>query len=202
MAYDGFVERLVVGGVLLALGCGSGSDGRVLSGTVGDRSFVVRDAIIATTTSWKSAFSPGDSTVIVLSDAANLCDQITTDLTKPDTQFVLMELAEVTQGTASPISGPGTFTWSSLPVEGRISQMFYAYVTPSCASPDVGATSGSVTITELGAGGTSARGSLSIAFGAGSLSAGSLEGKFQVPASCPTEAVDAYLNKSPTCGTP
>ena len=97
-------------------GTGSSADGAApvqLSGTIGGRTFVVRDAVIATTVSWKSSLYPGESTLIILADNTALCDQIQTDVTKVNTQLLILDLAEAGAGTAQPITSAGTFPISA-----------------------------------------------------------------------------------------
>src|ERR1041385_6771148 len=165
-----------------------------LAGTVDGRAFFIRDAIAAVTLHWKSGLSPGSSTVVLLSDTTGFCDQIKTNLTKPDTQLLILDLGEVTSGTAAPITGPGTFPWSTDLISPRTSSIYYSFVDSACGFHKDFATAGEVSITAFAAGAASMGGSLDVTLGGGSL-----RGAFAAHDGCPTDAVDTYLNLTPKC---
>jgi len=200
-----------IGFVAAVLGCsgsgsGSGSGGSGGSGgsttgsgdhalTIGGRTFALADAVVATTVGWKSSLYPGDSTIILLSDSDGLCDQIQANVTKPGTQLVILDLAEAGGGTARPVMQPGTFPVSDDLRQARAAAVYYTSVDPACAFSDLATTAGSVTLTALLTDKGPGKGSVSATLDSGA----ALTGDFTVAHTCPTAAVDAYLNRTPKC---
>jgi hypothetical protein len=184
-------------------GCGGSAvghgGGHTLSGTTGGGDFVIQDAIIATTATWTSSPNPGDSTVIILSNRDNLCGDIEARQTHTDSRFVLLYLAEVGTATMSPITAPGDYPLgpNDAVVPPTSGFAFYAEVDAQCAATGQLARSGTVTLSTVGANGTSASGRLAVVFEDGS----TLLGDFSATAACPNAAVDAYLSATPppTC---
>jgi hypothetical protein len=180
------------------VGCGGGGPaGDTLSGTTGGGAFVIKDAVIATTATWTSSPDPGDSTVIILSDREGLCADIQAGRSHAGSRFLIMYLAAVGAGTMSPITSAGAYPIGPNdavvpPVSGFA---FYSALDAQCAGTAQLAFSGTVTLTDLGAGATSASGRLAIMFEDGS----TLGGNFSATSGCPPAAVDAYLSAMPTC---
>jgi hypothetical protein len=160
---------------------------------VAGKAFSLADAIVAPSTTWKSGFYPGTSTVLLLSDWPNLCATIQANSEPRDARLVIVELAEVMAGTAAPIAGPGTFVLSGSLAQPKVMMAYYALRDPSCGFSDGSASSGSVTLTQASP--TAPAGSLTLAFDDG----GSLSGSFALTQPCDGARVDAYLNGTPSC---
>ena len=180
-------------------GCGGSAvghgSGHTLSGTTGGGNFVIQDAIIATTATWTSSPNPGDSTMIILSSRANLCGDIQAHHTPADSRFFMMYLAEVGTGTMGPITAPeavplGPNDAVVPPLSGFA---FYTEVDAQCAGTTQLARSGTVTLSAVGANGTSAAGRIAVAFEDGT----TLLGDFSATVACPTAVVDAWVNGGP-----
>jgi hypothetical protein len=180
-------------------GCGGGvggpAGGRTLSGTTSGGNFVIADAIIAATATWTSSPRPGDSTMIILSTRDGLCADIQARRTPADARLLVMYLAEIGAGTISPITAPGAVPLG--PNDAVVPPLsgfaFYTEVDAQCAATTQLARSGTVTLSAVGANGTSASGRLAAVFEDGS----TLLGDFSATVACPTAVVDAWVNGGP-----
>lgn len=176
---------------------GDASDGGLaLSGTVAGAPFVAKDAVVAQTVNWKSSIYPGTSTVILISDWPNLCNGIQSAVTPVDSHLVILDLADIVAGTAQPISSTGAFTFISDYLDLTHPSEFtgyYDHVNAQCGFGKGSATAGTLTLSVANP--SAPQGSLSLTFDDG----GSLSGDFSINQSCPTTAVDTYLNRNPTC---
>ena len=104
-------------GLLSSLGCSGEKStptgpadadaGASLTGIVAGGAFIARDAIVAESTTWKSGFYPGKSTVVLISDWPNLCSAIEARVTPKESRFVILDISEVSAGTAQPIANAG-----------------------------------------------------------------------------------------------
>ena len=167
-----------------------------LSGTVAGAPFVAKDAIVAQTLTWKSSIYPGTSTVILISDWPNLCSGIQSAITPVNSHLVIFDLADVVAGTAQPISNTGDYTFVTDYLDLTHPSEFTAYydhVNAQCGFGKGSATAGTLTLSDANP--NSPKGTLSLTFDDG----GSLSGDFGINQSCPTAAVDTYLNRNPTC---
>lgn len=204
-----FAIRILGTSLILGLtACGSstsqnnqptGSDAAVegVSGTVAGAAFQARDAIIAQTAQWKSSYYPGTSTVLIFSDWPNLCDGIQAGVTPTNSRIVYFDVTEPASNQAQPISTPGAFTLVVDSANLSQSREFFAgydLVDAHCGFTDGAALSGSLNLTDGNA--NAPKGALSLDFDDG----GAVSGNFSISHTCPTTAVDTYLNRNPTCG--
>lgn len=194
-------------GLLMLVGCSSDKSNTTgpadaassgsLSGIVAGGQFTARDAIVAESTTWKSGFYPGKSTVVLISDWPNLCSGIEARITPKESRFIILDLTEVSAGTAQPIANTGDYV--RVTDYGDLSHTleflpFWSHVDANCGFNDGDATSGTLNLTD---GNPSApKGTLNLTFDDG----GHVSGSFSVSETCSGSAVDTYLNGNPSCG--
>jgi len=139
-----------------ATGTGTTDAAPALGGSIKGSSFVVADAVVATTVAWKSRLWPGDSTVVLFSTVDHLCERIQAGTATNREQILLLDLAETSNGTASPIAGPGTFVDAGDLNQPRVFSANYDVATmgsgPRCDLEKASLTSGTVTISAIDAG--------------------------------------------------
>jgi hypothetical protein len=180
---------------LAACGGGSSSQGSnavVPGGTLFGSAFVIRDALLVHPQSWKSA-APG-STALLFSDTAGLCAQITSGKTTAPGRLLIVRLEQRDASAAVVALTPGTFTRSG---EGtpssRFADVYGSAVDANCVFSKAFAGTVQAIVTAAGA---TLDGSLDAHLTNGDAQTGA----FSVSATCDETAVDAWLNKSPTCG--
>jgi len=193
-------------GILALLGCSSeksnssgpadAAAGANLTGIIAGGDFTARDAIVAETTTWKSGFYPGTSTVVLISDWPNLCKGIEARVTPKESRFVILDISEVSAGTAQPINNAGDYV--RVTDYGDLSRAreflpFYSHFDANCGFNDGDATSGTLNLTDGSQ--SSPKGTLNLTFDDG----GHVSGSFSVSETCSGTAVDTYLNGNPSC---
>ena len=169
-----------------------------ISGSVLGSPFSAKDAIVTTTQDWKSGFYPGTSTVLLLADWNGLCASIQSNVTPVNSRLVIINLAETSQASAQPALDAGTYEvvtdYGDLS-KPKVAAAYSSAVNAQCGFTKGFGTTGTVDVANVGSGGLTLDGLLSLAYSNGD----SLTGEFSVSETCPMAAVDKYLNRNPTC---
>lgn len=178
--------------------CGGSSQGSnspigsVPGGTLFGTTFVVRDSLLVHPLSWKAAAS--GSTALLFSDTPGLCAQIASGKTTAPGRLLIVRLEQRDSSGAIVALTPGSFTRAG---EGapssRFADVYGTGVDASCVLSKAFADTVQATVTAAGA---TLTGSLDAHLTDGDAQTGA----FSVSATCDETAVDAWLNKSPSCG--
>jgi hypothetical protein len=188
---------IVVSAALLQAACGGSSTpgpATVVTGTPFGQPFTVHDALLVHPQQWKSAAA--GSTAILVSDTPDLCAQITSGKTTAPGRLLILRLEQRDAGGAITAITPGTFVDQGEGAASRFGQVYGDAVDAACAFAKLSTDQVQIDVTSVGSGGAPLTGT----FGARDTSSGgSIGGSFSVSSGCDETAVDAYLNRNPTC---
>jgi hypothetical protein len=175
--------------VAAAVGCGSGTQAgnagssgtATVNGTIHGRQITAADASSAVVPVTWNGFSL-QAGGVVISSAANICATLTASKQPRSWQSLVLGVAQQQGATFAAPTGPGVFNViTSAPTDSKVALVYFRTTDDRCAdlgpNADAAATSGTVTLTSVGATYT---GSFEVTFDTGE----HVTGSFRAPA-CP-----------------